>query len=46
MDNSKLSLSRDKDIRIPRDLFTTNQEILAKDIVKLEQNYSKTLLFK
>jgi hypothetical protein len=46
MDHSKLSLSRDKDIIIPRTLYATNQETFATDIVKLEQYYSKTLILK
>ena len=37
MDTSKRSLSRDKDILIPRALFTTTTETFVTDIEKLEQ---------
>jgi hypothetical protein len=40
MDYSKLNLSRDKDIIIPRALFATNEESFETDIVKLESLYS------
>jgi hypothetical protein len=46
MDYSKLNLSRDKDIIIPRALFATNEETFETDIVKLEQYYSKTIILK
>ena len=46
MDHSKLSLSRDKDIIIPRALFATNEETFVTDIVKLEQFYSKITILK
>jgi hypothetical protein len=46
MDHSKISISRDKDIIIPRSLFATNQETFPTDIVKLEHYYSKTLILK
>jgi hypothetical protein len=40
MDYSKLNLSRDKDIIIPRALFATTPETFETDIVKLESLYS------
>jgi hypothetical protein len=40
MDPSKLNLSRDKDIIIPRALFATNEETFTTDILKLEALYS------
>jgi len=46
MDPSKLNLSRDKDIIIPRALFATNEETFATDIIKLEQFYSKNTILK
>jgi hypothetical protein len=46
MDHSKLNLSRDKDIIIPRALFATNEETFATDIIKLEQFYSKNIILK
>lgn len=46
MDHSKLNLSRDKDIIIPRALFATNEETFAKDISILEQFYSKNIILK
>ena len=46
MDHSKLNLSRDKDIIIPRALFATNGETFATDIIKLEQFYSKNIILK
>lgn len=46
MDHSKLNLSKDKDIIIPRALFATNEETFATDIIKLEQFYSKTIILK
>ena len=46
MDHSKLNLSKDKDIIIPRALFATNEETFATDIIKLEQFYSKTVILK
>ncbi len=46
MDHSKLNLSRDKDIIIPRALFATNEKTFAKDIIKLEQFYSKNIILK
>lgn len=46
MDHSKLNLSRDKDIIIPRALFATNQETFPEDIAKLEQYYSKATILK
>jgi hypothetical protein len=46
MDHSKLNLSRDKDIIIPRALFATNEETFATDIIRLEQFYSKNIILK
>ena len=46
MDHSKLNLSNNKDIIIPRALFATNEETFATDIIKLEQFYSKTIILK
>jgi len=46
MDHSKLNLSRDKDIIIPRALFATNEETFTTDIIKLEQFYSKNIILK
>lgn len=46
MDHSKLNLSRDKDIIIPRALFATTPETFEADIQKLEQYYSKTIILK
>lgn len=46
MDHSKLNLSRDKDIIIPRALFATNEETFITDIIKLEQFYSKNIILK
>jgi hypothetical protein len=40
MDHSKLNLSKDKDIIIPRSLFATNEETFATDILKLEALFS------
>ena len=46
MDHSKLNLSSDKDIIIPRALFATTPETFATDILKLEQYYSQTIILK
>ena len=46
IDHSKLNLSRDKDIIIPRALFATNEETFTTDIIKLEQFYSKNIILK
>ena len=46
MDHSKLHLSRDADIIIPRALFATNEETFATDISILEQYYSKNTILK
>jgi len=46
MDHSKLDLSRDADIIIPRALFATNEETFAMDISRLEQLYSKNTILK
>jgi len=46
MDHSKLNLSRDKDIIIPRALFATNEATFVADIIKLEQFYSKNIILK
>lgn len=46
MDYSKLNLSRDKDIIIPRALFATTEETFETDIIKLEQFYSKNTILK
>jgi hypothetical protein len=46
MDHSKLNLSRDKDIIIPRALFATTPETFEADILKLEQFYSKKIILK
>lgn len=40
MDYSKLNLSRDKSIIIPRALFATTPETFEADILKLESLYS------
>ncbi len=40
MDYSKLNLSKDKDIIIPRALFATNEETFETDILKLEALFS------
>jgi hypothetical protein len=40
MDYSKLNLSKDKSIIIPRALFATTPETFEKDIQKLEELYS------
>ena len=40
MDYSKLNLSKDKDIIIPRALFATTEETFETDIQKLETLYS------
>tara|TARA_R110002124_G_scaffold5301_1_gene33066 strand:- start:72953 stop:73282 length:330 start_codon:yes stop_codon:yes gene_type:complete len=41
MDYSKLSIKRDKDIIIPRALYTTTKDTFSKDIATLESLYSK-----
>ncbi len=41
MDYSKLSIKRDKDIIIPRALYTTTKDTFTKDIATLERLYSK-----
>ena len=46
MDHSKLNLSRDADIIIPRALFATTPETFEKDINQLEQLYSKNTILK
>lgn len=46
MDPSKLHLSRDADIIIPRALFATNEETFSTDISILEQYYSKNTILK
>ena len=46
MDHSKLHLTRDAAIIIPRALFATNEETFATDISKLEQFYSKNTILK
>lgn len=46
MDLNTLSLSKDKDIIIPRALFATTQETFSTDIARLEQFYSKTQILK
>jgi hypothetical protein len=46
MDHSKLNLSRDKDIIIPRSLFATTPETFETDILKLEEFYSKNTILK
>ena len=40
MDYSKLNLSKDKSIIIPRALFATTPETFETDILKLEELYS------
>ncbi len=40
MDHSKLNLSKDKAIIIPRALFATTPETFETDILKLEKLYS------
>lgn len=44
MDYSKLSYKEDKDIIIPRALFATTKDTFTKDIVKLENIYSKKII--
>jgi len=46
MDPSKLHLSRDAAIIIPRALFATTPETFETDILKLEQYYSKNTILK
>jgi hypothetical protein len=46
MDHSKLNLSRDRDIIIPRALFATTPETFEADIQKLEQYYVKNIILK
>ncbi|EZH74606.1 hypothetical protein ATO12_12635 [Aquimarina atlantica] len=41
IDYSKLSIKRDKDIIIPRALYTTTKDTFANDIAVLERLYSK-----
>jgi len=46
MDHSKLNLTRDAAIIIPRALYATNEETFATDISILEQFYSKNTILK
>ena len=46
MDHSKLIVSADRDIIIPRALYATTAATFEEDIVKLEQLYSKTQIVK
>ena len=46
MDHSKLNVSADRDIIIPRALYATTAETFEEDIVKLEQLYSKPQIVK
>ena len=46
MDQSKLNVSADRDIIIPRALYATTAETFEEDIVKLEQLYSKPQIVK
>ncbi|MGG7035699.1 MAG: DUF6922 domain-containing protein [Flavobacterium sp.] len=46
MDLNKLSLSRDKDIIIPRALYATTPETFEDDIKRLEQFYSPATIVK
>lgn len=46
MDHSKLTLSKDAAIIIPRALYATNEETFATDISVLEQYYSKNTILK
>lgn len=46
MDHSKLNLSKDKDIIIPRAMYATTPATFEKDIEKLEQLYSKLVIIK
>lgn len=46
MDHSKLNLTKDKDIIIPRAMYATTEETFEEDIQKLEQFYSKTDIVK
>jgi hypothetical protein len=46
MDHSKLNLSRDKDIIIPRALYATTPDTFETDIQKLESLYSHKMIIK
>ncbi|WP_394369052.1 DUF6922 domain-containing protein [Flavobacterium agrisoli] len=46
MDYDKLSLSRDKDIIIPRALYATTPDTFEEDIKKLENLYSSKTIVK
>ena len=46
MDHSKLNVSADRDIIIPRALYATTADTFEEDIVKLEQLYSKPQIVK
>ncbi|WP_165929339.1 DUF6922 domain-containing protein [Flavobacterium hiemivividum] len=46
MDHSKLNLSRDKDIIIPRALYATTPDTFETDIQKLESLYSHKMIVK
>jgi len=46
MDHSKLNLSRDKDIIIPRALYATTPDTFETDIKKLEDLYSSKMIVK
>ena len=46
MDHSKLNVSADRDIIIPRALYATTVDTFEEDIVKLEQLYSKPQIVK
>jgi hypothetical protein len=46
MDYTKLDLSRDKDIIIPRALYATTPDTFEADIQKLENLYSSKMIVK
>ena len=46
MDYDKLSLSRDKDIIIPRALYATTPDTFEEDIRRLENLYSSKMIVK
>lgn len=46
MDYSKLNLSRDKNIIIPRAMYATTPETFEQDIERLEQLYTPRMIVK
>lgn len=46
MDYSKLNLSRDKNIIIPRAMYATTPETFEQDIERLEQVYTPRMIVK